>query len=142
MKNCKICNKEFNPITNSIYCNRICSYKAMELKAKERKIKKSVSKIRLLMPFQGWCLFGKGIHKHYPLLGLLKGIKERDRYNNQKTKCFCPKCELELCSSDSFLRDTDFVYYRCRRCKTESKWDFDSICPILLSNLSPNKENE
>lgn len=51
------------------------------------------SKLRLVHPFQCWCLLGRGIHKHYRLIDLFKAIKEKNRYNNQRTKCFCPKCD-------------------------------------------------
>ena len=29
-------------------------------------------------------------------------------------------------------KQTTFVYYKCSKCGHESKWDFDTPCPILL----------
>ena len=40
-----------------------------------------------------------------------------------------------LCnSSNSFVKDTDYVYYKCSNCGYESKWDFDFLTPILIDN--------
>ena len=50
----------------------------------------------------------------------------------QTTWCWCPVCKNELCATDSFIKDTDFVYFECSRCKTKSKWDFDLPCPFLI----------
>lgn len=50
----------------------------------------------------------------------------------QRTFVYCPHCETELISSNSFVADTDYVYYKCANCKTETKWDFDFLCPILV----------
>ncbi len=50
----------------------------------------------------------------------------------QSTFIYCPKCDNELISSNSFVKDTDYVYYKCSNCRYESKWDFDFPCPILI----------
>lgn len=56
----------------------------------------------------------------------------------QNTFVYCPHCDNELISSNSFVEDTDYVYYKCSACNTESKWDFDFICPILCEYKEPN----
>jgi len=53
----------------------------------------------------------------------------------QNTFCYCPKCNNELISSNSFIKDTDFVYYKCNKCGQESKWDFDFPVPILVEKV-------
>lgn len=52
-------------------------------------------------------------------------------YGDQRTFCWC-ECGNELCSTNSFIKDTDFVYYKCSSCGLKSKWDFDCPAPILL----------
>ncbi len=54
------------------------------------------------------------------------------RKEKQTTWCYCPKCNNELCSSNSFVKDTDFVYYKCSQCGHDSKWDFDFPAPVLM----------
>lgn len=50
----------------------------------------------------------------------------------QTTFCYC-KCGNELVSDcKAFVKDTDFVYYKCPKCKRISKWDFDMPVPILI----------
>lgn len=98
------------------------------------------AKLRLMHPFQCWCLYGRGIHKHFKLIDLFKAIKEKNRYNNQRTKCFCPRCDNELCGSSSYLfyRESDkgnFEFYKCSKCGEESKWDFDCIAPLLIKEI-------
>jgi len=97
------------------------------------------AKLRLMHPFQCWCLEGRGIHKHYPLIKLFKAIKEKNRYNNQNTKCFCPKCDNELCGSNSYINlynDLNRLeYFKCSECGEESKWDFDCIAPLLIKEI-------
>lgn len=46
-----------------------------------------------------------------------------------KIFCWC-ECGNELCSTDSFVKDTDFVYYKCSQCGKESRWDFDAPAPL------------
>ena len=39
---------------------------------------------------------------------------------------YCPKCNNELCSSNSFISDTeDGVNYVCSKCGHASSWNFD-----------------
>lgn len=52
--------------------------------------------------------------------------------NKQTTFVYCPNCDNELISSDSFVKDEDFVYYKCSECDIESIWDFDAPAPILI----------
>ena len=52
----------------------------------------------------------------------------------QRTFIYCPKCDNELISSNSFVKDTDFVYYKCINCGAKSKWDFDFLTPILVED--------
>ena len=52
-------------------------------------------------------------------------------YGSQTTFAWC-FCGNELCSSNSFIEDSDAVYYRCSKCLTKSKWNFDAPAPILL----------
>lgn len=61
----------------------------------------------------------------------------------QNTFIYCPKCDTEMISNNSFVKDTDFVYYKCKCCGTKSKWDFDAPCPILVDYDSKEEvENE
>jgi len=104
------------------------------------KTMKNQAKVSLLIPFQGWCLEGRGIHKHYGLFEVFKAFKEKKRYNNQRTKCFCPTCDNELCGSDSHLRSVStergyFEMYQCSCCTTKSVFDFDAPVPILVENI-------
>lgn len=45
---------------------------------------------------------------------------------------WCPWCRKDLCSSNSFVKDTDYVYYKCTNCGYESKWDFDTYGPVVV----------
>lgn len=96
------------------------------------------AKIRLLHPFQCWCLNGRGIHKHFKLSDFFIARKECLRYNNQKTKCFCPQCDNELCGSNSWIasqdKRLDIEFYKCSKCGNASKWDFGSPCPVLIEH--------
>ena len=58
--------------------------------------------------------------------------KKNKQKNKQKTFCYCPNCNNELISSNSFIKDTDYVYYKCSKCGQESKWDFDAPVPLLI----------
>jgi hypothetical protein len=94
------------------------------------------AKLKLIMPFSCWCIKGRGLHKHYKILDLFTAQKELKRYNNQRTKCFCPCCDNELCGSNSWLcsqgKNSDIEFYKCSKCGTASKWDFGAPCPILV----------
>lgn len=68
-------------------------------------------------------------------------VVDRERYQkNQVQKgirssfIYCPKCNADLIENNSFIEDTDFVYYKCTNCGTKSKWDFDAPCPILMDS--------
>ena len=56
----------------------------------------------------------------------------------QRTFIYCPKCNNELIKNGNLIKDTDFVYFKCSKCGNESKWDFDTPCPILIKE-SDNK---
>lgn len=53
-------------------------------------------------------------------------------FYKQRNWVWCPKCHHDLVGTNSFREETDYVYYKCSNCSTESKWDFNCICPILL----------
>lgn len=47
------------------------------------------------------------------------------RKPKQSTYCYCPKCNNELVSSNSFVEDNDgIVKYRCSKCGEITFWDF------------------
>jgi hypothetical protein len=98
----------------------------------------SKATVRLMHPFQCWCLSGRGRHEHFRLRDFFKAIKARNKYNNQGTKCFCPKCDNELCGSGSYIDNmcdqNRFEHYKCSKCGKESKWDFDMPCPFLVED--------
>jgi transposase-like protein len=53
----------------------------------------------------------------------------------QTTFCYCPSCNEDLCSNNSFVDDTDLVRYECSVCDTKSEWDFDiAPVPILMGD--------
>lgn len=53
--------------------------------------------------------------------------------STQTLFCYCPECNNELCSSNSFIQDTDYVYYQCSQCGCASKWDFDTwMIPVIV----------
>jgi len=55
------------------------------------------------------------------------------KYNRQRTFCYCPLCQNELISSNSFVSDEDVVTYKCAKCLLVSRWDFDSSpMPMLV----------
>ena len=63
-------------------------------------------------------------------------FQEKQLKKGQRTFIYCPNCDNELIGSNSFIKDADYVYYKCDKCGTESKWNFDFICPILLVERS------
>jgi Zn-finger protein len=53
--------------------------------------------------------------------------------STQTTFCYCPKCNNELCGSNSFIEDLDYVYYKCSKCGHGTKWDFDTwMIPVIV----------
>ncbi|KKO51133.1 hypothetical protein XI25_29545 [Paenibacillus sp. DMB20] len=50
----------------------------------------------------------------------------RTKRPEQSTWVYCPGCNEDLCSNNSFVKDADYVYYKCSNCGRESKWDFDA----------------
>lgn len=66
----------------------------------------------------------------------VKWIKNLFKRNPvQRTFCYCPECRNELCSSNSFVKDTDYVYYKCSKCGHDSKWDFDTwMIPVVVDD--------
>ena len=63
---------------------------------------------------------------------ILASLERMFRKKKQTTFVYCPKCNNELVKNGDLIKDTDFVYYKCNKCGHESKWDFDTPCPILL----------
>ena len=56
----------------------------------------------------------------------------------QKTFIYCPKCNMELISSESRIEGTvpmPSEHYRCTNCYTLTEWDFDSPTPILVEDF-------
>lgn len=52
-------------------------------------------------------------------------IKLFKRRPKQSTYCYCPRCNNELVSSNSFVADRDgIVEYQCSRCNEITFWDF------------------
>lgn len=98
------------------------------------------AKLRIMIPwfFNGICVEARGLHEHFKIKEIIKAFKCKNRYNKLITKCFCPKCDNELCGSNSYQfyrvsNNGNFEYFKCSKCGTESKWDFDSICPLLIN---------
>ena len=59
-------------------------------------------------------------------------FEEKQLKKGQSCFCYCG-CGNELISSNSLIKDTDFVYCKCSKCGKKSKWDFDCPCPVLLN---------
>ena len=59
-------------------------------------------------------------------------MKIKPRKREQRCFCYCPKCNNELISSNSFVSDEEFVTYKCVECGEVSKWIFDVPTPILI----------
>lgn len=60
---------------------------------------------------------------------MLKMFKKKQK---QTTYCYCPECNNELISSNSFLKDDGYVTYKCSKCGYVSVWSFDFPVPILI----------
>ena len=62
------------------------------------------------------------------------------RDKNQNTFCYCPICKNELCSTNSFVSDTEKgVTYKCSRCRCESLWYFDTPAPFIMKHQKLTK---
>jgi len=61
--------------------------------------------------------------------------KYKKEKQKQRTYVYCPKCDNELIKNGNLIKDTDFVYFKCSKCGYESKWDFDTPCPILIEEV-------
>ena len=64
---------------------------------------------------------------------ILENLKRVFGTNKQTTFVYCPQCNNELVKNGNLIKDTDFVYYKCSKCGQESKWCFDTPCPILMT---------
>lgn len=62
------------------------------------------------------------------------------KHNKQHTFIYCPKCDMELISSNAViehdLKKDPYEYFVCKSCGTLSKWNFDLPCPILLQSYN------
>lgn len=58
-------------------------------------------------------------------------FEEKQLKKGQSCFCYCD-CGNELISSNSLVKDIDYVYFKCVKCGKESKWNFDTPCPILV----------
>lgn len=76
----------------------------------------------------------------YATGGFIRDFKQfllrRKSAKLQRTYCWCPICDEDLCSNESFVSDTDLVRYECTNCGCRSAWDFDAPCPLLIRNDS------
>jgi len=62
----------------------------------------------------------------------IKNIFKKRR--KQTTFCYCPNCNNELVSSNSFLSLDELVTYKCSKCNSVSQWLFDTPAPILIKS--------
>lgn len=74
---------------------------------------------------------------------ILLAIKYFRKNKKQGTWCWCPNCNVDLCSNESFVSDNgrlgdNRVIYKCTNCNCESIWNFDiAPMPILISYSHP-----
>ena len=61
-------------------------------------------------------------------------MNRRKNAKKQRTYCWCPICNEDLCSNGSFRSDTDLVRYECENCHCRSSWNFDAPVPILINH--------
>ena len=73
---------------------------------------------------------------------ILASLERMFGKKKQTTFVYCPKCNNELVKNGDLIKDTDFVYYKCSKCGHESKWDFDTPCPILLEDSKCGHESK
>lgn len=66
------------------------------------------------------------------VFGILRNRKKKPKLY---TFIYCPKCNNELISSDSFVEDNDaIIKYQCKECGNISFWDFAHYpVPVLRS---------
>ena len=50
----------------------------------------------------------------------------------QTLRVYCPGCKEDLCSNGSFVKDEEFVEYKCTNCGRDSRWDFDRFGPVVV----------
>jgi predicted RNA-binding Zn-ribbon protein involved in translation (DUF1610 family) len=62
---------------------------------------------------------------------VLKWLR-RKKKRQQTLWIYCTGCKEDLCSNDSFVKDADYVYYKCTNCGLETKWDFDNYGPAVV----------
>lgn len=101
---------------------------------------KTTATMRILLPFQGWCVEARGLHEHYKLAEFLKARKRRNSYNNQTCFIFCPQCDNELTGSKSYeffriCNDGQFEFYKCSKCSKQTRWDFDTFPIPVCSDV-------
>ena len=101
---------------------------------------KKKAELSILITSLQWCVLGRGIHEHFSFFKLKQSIKFKNRYNNQRTKCFCTRCDNELCGSNSHSRSVvtekgAFEIYICSICKTENIFRFDMPVPFLVDTI-------
>lgn len=63
---------------------------------------------------------------------ILEDLKRMFGKEKQTTFIYCPNCNNELVKNGNFIKDTDLVYYKCKKCGMNSKWLFDAPVPILI----------
>lgn len=63
-----------------------------------------------------------------------KEYREFLHKRGQNTFIYCPKCDLELISSESWksIKEDGTEVFKCKNCGFESIWNFDLPCPTLL----------
>ncbi|WP_442637772.1 hypothetical protein [Rossellomorea marisflavi] len=63
---------------------------------------------------------------------MFKNLFKKKEKQTQSTFCYCPKCNNELISSNSFVSDEELVTYKCSECSHVTKWLFDAPVPLLI----------
>lgn len=88
---------------------------------------------KLLLPFQGWCLQARGVHKHFRVRDFFVGFAEYKKLKN-RTAIFCPFCDNNLIHSNSHFATMTcgWEHFTCRNCDRWSAWDFDAPAPLLM----------
>lgn len=62
----------------------------------------------------------------------IRFMNRRKQVRKQRTYCWCPICNEDLCSNGSLFWDTDLVRYECENCGCRSAWNFDAPGPLLI----------